>query len=525
MSPDKEAQLREIPIAYQDTVNLFVDRQIADGDCPTDSAMLTLLRTLQRDFENGYYITPDGEMALLEIDNPDALYANGGVDLLTSGEDGESNAAASRQTILKGVGLGVILLVMLGLLLSSRNRRLELAEVDATGEPAPATAQAANSAIPTAAPLQAIENQEEALQTIGGLGGALTLGRPASLEIHYQETEDVVAFPIDPALVAPQGELPFDPERMASENPVAVWVLGTVLNYNIGIPDLFARNIQPGDALLINTDTGSSLRFVVTETFEGNTYDPTRHLNQDRIGATLFSLPAPADNRVRFISASYDIATEDSAVTPPLSQNDPILFANGQQVEIARITYGHTSSGEVQFEIEGTAAPETHFLLALSSLAAQTETTTPVRAGERWSASFLVPDRFMGGPLLAELRAVPSNELLFVELGHFPLLTEQLQVHAQTAYWFPETQTGVVHLTVTNDGGQPVRVGETYINLTGGEQTQKREIPLMTNLPLLLAGNETQEITLSFVYRTSGEPLVLQAGSSLYELQLTTTYP
>jgi hypothetical protein len=61
---------------------------------------------------------------------------------------------------------------------------------------------------------------DDALQTIGGLGGSLTLGRPSALEIRYQETERVVALPIDPARVTNKGELPYNAAVMASDNPV-----------------------------------------------------------------------------------------------------------------------------------------------------------------------------------------------------------------------------------------------------------------------------------------------------------------
>lgn len=521
---NRETILRDIPVAYQSTVNAFMDQQIADTDCTTDNDILTLLKNLQTDFKKGYYITPDGEMAFLDIDNPDQLYANGGVDTLTADNEADSAAADRKQTLYKAAGLGVILVAFLVFILVSRSQRTSTDRILEDGETA--VVQESNDQIdatPTTFPLQEIENQNESLETIGGLGGSLTLGRPASIEIHYKKTDDVVALPIDPALVPPQGGLPFDAARMESENPVAVWVFGTVLNYNIGIPDAFARNIQPGDEIIINTDTGNSLRFITHSTFDGNNYDPARQLSQDHIGVTLFSLPAPADNQVRFITADYDMTMEDTAVLDTHTLTEDILLANGSEIKISQVMYEHTFSGAVRFLLAGESTPNSQFLLALSSGNVQTESIAPIQTDDQWTAEFLVPDSFTGQAISAEIRAVPSNELLFVTLGIFPRLDAQLKVSAQLAYWQAETQTAVIHLSISNTGEQQVHVGPTFFKLTGGNQTQRREIPLISTLPIVLEGNEAQSITLSFSLRTVEDQLILQAGTSLYAIQLVET--
>ncbi len=517
---EQETMLREIPIEYQNTVNAFVDQQIADSDCTTDNDILDCLKRLRDDFDKGYYITPGGEMAFLDIAHPDQIYANGGVDALTSDTDAESVAAERRQNLLKAAGLIAVVVAFIIFLLLGRNGRVRQVNLEESGETAVSPTSESIADTPTVSPLQDVENQGETLQTIGSLGGQLTLGRPASLEVHYQETDEVIAFPIDPALIPPKGDLPFDNERMASENPVAVWVHGTVLNYNIGIPDLYARNIKPQDEIILNTDTGNSLKFVAYATYDGNNYDPARQLSQDRIGATLFSLPAPADNQVRFVSANYDMTTEDTAVFAPLSLDDDIVFSDGNQIEITAVSYEHTLSGEVQFTLQGHSDANTLFLIALSSGHSQTESITPIYTGSSWTAAFSVPDSFTGGEISTEIRAIPSNELLFVDLGHFKRLDEQLQVFTKTAYWDSETQTAVIHLSVTNDGEQRVRLGPTYFKLTGGDQSQRHDIPVISNLPKVLDGRENIHVTLSFSHRTFGDQLVLQAGANLYELQL-----
>lgn len=524
MSKEIEVLLRDIPVEYQTEVNALIDRQITETNCTTDNDILAYLKALQADFEKGYYITPNGNMALLDIENPDELYADGGVDSLTLESDAENAATERKQNILKAAGIGILVTGFIIFLVVGRNSRnntdeLAIEEVMAVAE----DDSGRPSFVPTAAPLQEIENQDEALETIGSLGGALTLGRPASLEIHYKATEEVVAFPIDPALVPPQGGLPFNEQRMASENPVAVWVLGTVLNYNIGIPDLYARNILPHDELVINTDTGSSLRFVVYATFDGNNYDPARQLAQDKVGVTLFSLPAPADNQVRFIAANYDITAEDTAVYDTLTQDDTIQFIDGMVLEITAVNYDHTQNGDVKIVIEGEVEQDKGaFLLALSSNDAQTESIVPsVHDENRWTAEFFVPDSFTGGAVSAEIRAIPSNQLLFVDLGTFARLDSQLQIALNSAYWIEDTQTVVINLTIENGGEHRVRVGTAYFKLTGGDQTQRREIQTIANLPLMLDANETDEITLTFSHRVNNrEQLVLQAGSNLYELQL-----
>ena len=106
-------------------------------------------------------------------------------------------------------------------------------------------------------------------KTIGSLGGALTIGRPSAIELHYGRTEETIALAIDPSKPTPRGELRYNETTMLSDNPVAVWLFGTVLNYAIGIPDSMVRNLEPGDRITLSTDTGASLSFVVAETGQG----------------------------------------------------------------------------------------------------------------------------------------------------------------------------------------------------------------------------------------------------------------
>ena len=74
----------------------------------------------------------------------------------------------------------------------------------------------------------------------------------------------------------------YNETTMLSDNPVAVWLFGTVLNYALGIPDSLVRNLEPGDRITLSTDTGAALHFVVAETGAGANYDAGRLLSQNR---------------------------------------------------------------------------------------------------------------------------------------------------------------------------------------------------------------------------------------------------
>ncbi|HID50646.1 MAG TPA: hypothetical protein EYP41_01240, partial [Anaerolineae bacterium] len=302
-----EQELSEIPPEYQDTFRQAMEQELADTEQNrTDTDILAYLRQRRDDFKRGGFIRPDGRPGMVTL-NPEAMYEQALPELAQSSLGEPDNTAERRRMLLKiGIFAGVAL-VFLFLVFRSRAQRESQQEVI---EESAAIVSAEDGPAPTP-PLPEITGVDDSLQTIGSLGGALTIGRPSAIELYYSRTEETIALAIDPSKSTPKGELRYNETTMLSDNPVAVWLFGTVLNYAIGIPDSMIRNLEPGDRITLNTDTGASLHFVVAETGQGANYEAGRLLSQNRLGLTLFALPAAAEGDVSFAIANYDIATEE----------------------------------------------------------------------------------------------------------------------------------------------------------------------------------------------------------------------
>ena len=271
----------------------------------TDHELLFYLRSRREDFQRGGFIRPDGRPGMLDL-SPEAIYEQALPELMRDlrGDDGRPD---ERRRLFLKLGLfTVALLLFLFVVIRARSGRAALAT-----EPEPTELAIAAQLRPTAA-LPELAGIEESLQTIGGLGGALAIGRPSAIELHYGLSDEVIALAIDPSRTTSRGELRFDAVTMSSANPVAVWLFGTVLNYAIGIPDSMARNLSPGDRIILSNDTGGALPFLVTESQQGSSYDSGRYLSQNRIGLTLFALPARASDNVTFVVANYDLSGGNS---------------------------------------------------------------------------------------------------------------------------------------------------------------------------------------------------------------------
>jgi hypothetical protein len=149
--------------------------------------------------------------------------------------------------------------VLLFLFFVFRGRAQREGEAAGAAEGTPvAEVSGAGTPVPTP-PLPEITGVDDSLQTIGSLGGALTIGRPSAIELHYSRTEETIALAIDPSKPTPKGEMRYNEVTMLSGNPVAVWLFGTVLNYAIGIPDSMVRNLEQGYRITLSTDTGASV--------------------------------------------------------------------------------------------------------------------------------------------------------------------------------------------------------------------------------------------------------------------------
>jgi hypothetical protein len=266
---DIAAELSQIPAEYQDAFRQAMTEELAETEQDrTDNDILAYLRRRRDDFKRGGFIRPDGRSGLVSLDAA-TMYEQALPELARRSLGEAEDPAGRRRTLLKLAGFALIVLVFLVLVFRSRaNRAAETTEADSdSGTPAATTAAGAPAPTPS---LPAVAGAEDSLQTIGGLGGALTIGRPSALELHYARTEETIALAIDPSKTTPKGELRFNETVMGSDNPVAVWLFGTVLNYAVGIPEGMARNLAPGDRVVLRTDTGAALHFRVWEVRQAN---------------------------------------------------------------------------------------------------------------------------------------------------------------------------------------------------------------------------------------------------------------
>lgn len=501
-----QEQLKTIPEEYQTLVQETIEQEIQDGEHDaTDADRLAYLRGRLKDMENGAYIRPDGKTALITAAHPDEVYGADGVDSMAGDSEAAARQAERNGNLLKLGGLGAVALIFfLFIFMSARNRAKaeKLPENDLSQTPTAVTTDTGIAATPTA-DLPAMADGSSSLRAIGSLGAKLTIGRPAALELHFQETEEVVALAVDPARLSKRGELPFDDETMASADPVAVWIHGTVLNYAMGIPTKLSQGLQAGDRIVLNTDIGQEMRFVITETWVGNSYDAPRYLSQDRVGMTLFSLPSPAEDGVTFILANYDTSTEDTQIFDTNKVGEAVHLTDKIAVNVLPdVVVNHTPDGLVSILVSGTITQEIgsldHLSLSLSSAAGgQTPSSNLSHLNNHWAVEFLVTDSFLNADIFAQIRAIPANTLQTVHLGRLTAPQEQLQVLFSEAYWQPDSGQVILTVQVTNDGPAVVRLDPTYFSLQGGDVQQ--EIQTQPPLPVLLNSQEALFLELSFL--------------------------
>lgn len=525
-----QAELKTIPEEYQSLVRETIEDEIQEGGHDaTDADRLAYLRQRLQDIQNGAYIDPIGKTKLITAAHPDDIYNAEGVDSMAGDSDTQAKQAERKGNLIKLAAIvGVAIFFFLFVSLSARNRAKaeELSESDLIQTPTADAADMSVGTVVTATPENiGMADGSSSLSAIGSLGATLKIGRPAVIEIHLNETEEVVALAVDPARLSKRGELPFNDKTMASDDPVAVWVHGTVVNYAMGIPHKFAQSLQAGDTILLSTDTGQNMRFVVIDTPVGNTYDAPHHLSQDRIGMTLFSLPAPAKDDVQFILANYDTRIEDSQVFTSnkigedVQLTDEIMFAVSPDMDI-----NHTTDGLVTIQVSGMITQEIgsldHLSLSLTNAAGeQTPSTNLSHHNNQWVTEFTVTDSFLGADAFAQVRAIPANDLETIYLGHLPPLRDHLKIMFSDAYWLPETRQGVIHLHVENEGLSTVRLDPAYFSLLGGDAQQI--FTTQPALPILLDSQEEIFIELSFLVphrQQTPNTSILKTGDLRWEI-------
>ncbi|MEI2609555.1 MAG: hypothetical protein V9G20_13080 [Candidatus Promineifilaceae bacterium] len=508
--------LARIPMEYQEMFRQTIRQEMTDNKSDhTDKDMLAYLRTRREVFQQGQYIDPNGKLGQLPLTRQE-LHAQG-ITRPQTGQSATEQAREKRTLMLKLGGLALIAVVFF--LLISRGRAGQAETLTLTPEPT----ALADEVTPTPEIL-AVTGADDSLQTIGGLGGALTIGRPASLELYYRSSEEVVALPIDPAQTTPKGELRFNETVMLSDNPVAVWLAGTVVNYAIGIPDSLARNLQPGDRISLHTNTGATLPFIVSTTATHAHHEANTLLSQNRLGLTLFSLPAPTEDQVTVVWADYSAQLATATSTSRVGVGETFTLAD-MTMQVEGWRYDQVAEGSFQITVSTTTTLTTplsnqaQWLLSLSGPADQTLAMTHsfTQTGRLHETTvFTVGEAFLGQPLTLELRILPGGGYQAVTLGELPQPQSLLQVGAVlTATWDVAQAVGVVQVTVTNTGLGSVILSPDFFQMreqsNGGEY---RQIPVQVEprLPLTLSPAETVQVRLTFVPMQSVVVLFMGLG-------------
>lgn len=524
-----DQELSEIPPEFQDAFRQAIARELADMEQNrTDTDILRYLRQRRDDFKRGGFIRPDGRPGIVTL-NSETMYEQALPQLAQSSLGEPDNTAERRRTLVKiAVFVGVALLFVF-FVFRGRAQRDEAQTVAAAETPAAALAGAnvsANDSPTPVLPLPEITGVEDSLQTIGSLGGALTIGRPSAIEITYSRTEETIALPIDPSKPTPKGEMRYNAATMLSDNPVAVWLFGAVLNYAIGIPDSLVRNLEPGDRIILSTDTGASLRFIVAETRQGANYEAGRLLSQNRLGLTLFALPAGAEDDVSFAFANYDIASEEGQGQRAYEREAQISLSGGGSLRVTAVQFNQETNGAIRIVVGGEADSIPASQSLMLTLTAKNEQTaavplTPDESGN-WQASFTLSEEIVGLPLLAEVRALPAGSLAVVQLGEVPRLWEQLEIGISGVWWDEVQRQVVLTAVISHTGVGDVHPGPDFIQIRheGGDayETIGQVTPSLPGqrLPTLIHPGETVDLTVTFLPQAPS--VRVQIGADLWEI-------
>lgn len=525
-----EQELSEIPTEYQEAFRQAIERELADSEQNrTDTDILNYLRQRRDDFKRGSFIRPDGRPGMVAL-NPDTIYEQALPELAQSSLGEPDNTGDRRRTIIKMAVFTAVLLLFLFIAFHGRAQRANeqalLAEEASLNEVVPVPTTVNNVLVPTP-PIPEVTGIDDSLQTIGSLGGALTIGRPSAIELHYGRTEETIALPIDPSKPTTKGEMRYNEFTMLSANPVAVWIFGTLINYGIGIPDSMARNLERGDRITLSTDTGASLHFVVSETRLGANYDATRMLSQNRLGMTLFSLPAGTEGEVTFVLANYDVANEDGNRDVIFDLGQAITLPDGEQFAITAVRFSHDAHGDIRVAVDGQASSLATGQSMVLSLAANNQQTTAVELvatdNATWQAEFSMPDAIAGLPLFANVRLLPDGHLITVQLGTVPILLEQLHVEITEAWWNEAMSHAHFLAHVENAGVGDVYLTPDFIQLSEGGRAvfeggdaYALSGQITPHLPFFIRPGEVVEIQVIFLPESPS--IRVQIGTDLWEI-------
>lgn len=529
---DLGQELAKIPPEYQEMFRDVLTQELREnGQNTTDQAILRYLRQRLVDFDNGAFIRPDGRPGMVTL-SPDGKYEAALEELNKDYAEDDPEAAAERKrTMLKIAGFAVLAVLLLVFVMGGRRGDDEEVLAAEDGTPAFNQGGGETTPTPTLEPLPAVS--EDSLSAIGSSGGSLTLGRPSLLELHYSATEETVALAIDPSQTTPRGELRFQENVMLSDNPIAVWLAGTRLNYGMGIPDNMVRTLQSGDRVVINTDTGAVIPFVVTEVTTVRNFSTNEIFNQNRIGMTLFALPAFGEDSVSVAFANYDVSREEVAAIVPWELNESFTIGTAE-VAVEDITYSHEPNGRVSIAVTGTATGASGGNTVMVSLVSNVDQTESVELPlshnddlspgdpSMWGVSFAMSSDVEGHNLVAEFRAFPSGEVGLVRLGDVPHLVDQLEITAiEDTYWRLDRGEAVLRLSIHNPGSGNVRLSPDYIKamqLAEGGVENAIFVSVIPGLPLIVEPGATVIVDVTFVPAMYGQPVHIQIGFERWEV-------
>jgi hypothetical protein len=512
---------RQIDPGYRRVFSGWLDEQIAAA--ADEQAELLILNRLAAQMESGQLI----------IDERGRRHALAGAPAYS-----EAVVAARLQTLRRETGssrrdkaVGVLLLVAAALLLffalggwNFLSAALSAEETAALAAETPLTEEEAalldaESPAPTPPPLR-----ESALELSDSLGGRIRLGQPRTLEIRRAGQSVGTTLVIAPAQVDDKGVIGYFPPDDAAAETAAVWVFGTAINYVFGIPEEAARQLQPGDTVVMRSATGAVYDFAIVETFLAEPQQVEIFSQRQSPGATFFALPA-SDQPIPAARAVYLAANEELTGLSGLAAVGERLVVGGQALTVTAVTVDEGLDGLLSVRVSGELAGEERaggrqpLLLSLltpagqygalsgGQLAAQTETTS-------WTAVWELPTGFLFGS--ARLRVASLyDQAATVELGGMALPGAGLSATVTEAAW--EERRGELRLSllVANNGGGVARLAASQIIVTqhGGEIAYTID----PYLPILLAPGSETVLTVRVRPPLPGDPLIVQVGAQRWE--------
>jgi hypothetical protein len=243
-------------------------------------------------------------------------------------------------------------------------------------------------------------------------------------------------------------------------------------------------------------------------------------LSQNRLGLTLFSLPASAEDDVAFVLANYDVASEEGQGQPVYGLDEQISLSGGGSLSVTAVHIDHDTNGDIRIVVEGITNDLPDNQTIMLSLAAKNEQTTAVQLepdeNSEWYASFTMPGDSAGLPLLAELRTLPAGNLAVVQLGEVPRLQEQLESGISGAWWDEAQMQVILTAVITHTGAGDVYLGSDFIQLLEGGDAHEFSGQVTPSLPFLIHPGETVGITVTFLPQAPS--VRVQIGADLWEI-------